>query len=157
MGDEVWVKPPVYSPSETSILKGDVMAGNLGWFNNTGDRAFGPVVYVRPLDGQEWYEQIVERDWLGRVKSRRWVIAKATLDSVRNAFYHSWNSLYELGCPDAVMAGELWESPWGFKLGLDECMELATLMAGLSDWSGWDHINEIYAEMQNIDKGETDE
>lgn len=154
MGTEVWVKPPVYSPSQTSFLKGDVMGGNLGWFCNTGDRALGSVIYVRPLDGQQWYEEIVERDWLGRVKSRRWVIAKATLDGVRNAFYHAWNSL---DCPDPRdIEDRPWDSPWG-KLSLRECMELAALVAGLYDWSGFDHLNEIYAEIQNIDKGETDE
>lgn len=153
MGTEVWVKPPVYSPSQTVVLGGRVMAGNLGWFCNTGDRALGPVVYVRPLDGQGWYEEIVERDWLGRVKSRRWVIAKATLDSVRNAFYDAWNGL-DCGDP-RTLESRPWDSPWG-KLGFDECMDLAAMLAGLYDWSGYDHINEIYAEIQNLNKGETD-
>lgn len=153
MGTEAWVKPPVYTPNQTAVLNGRVMSGNLGWFCNTGDRSLGPVIYVRPLDGRGWYEEIVERDWLGRVKSRRWVIAKATLDSVRNAFYEAWNGL---GCGDPrSLETRPWDSPWG-ELGLRDCMELAAMLAGLYDWSGFDHINEIYAEIQNLDKGEPD-
>lgn len=149
MGTEVWLKPP----TEAGIdITGEPRAGYLGWLCNTGDRAFGNWVYVRPPNGMPWYEEVVEKNWWGKVTARYWVIKKETLDATRNAFYNAWNSL-DCGDPRSLDAGQKWlvenpDAPGMMSLGLDEATELAALMAGLKDWSGYDHINDLWEMMK---------
>ncbi len=143
MGTEVWVKPPTNTGSN---FFGKPKSGYLGWLCNTGDRAFGNFVYVRPLDGQDWYEEVVEKTWWGKETARYWVIKKETLDDIRNAFYNAWNSFAK--DPRTLEKGLL-ESPWGINLNLDEATELACLMAGLKDETGWDHINDLWEEIKS--------
>jgi hypothetical protein len=100
-----------------------------------------------------WYEEVVEKTWWGKETARYWVIKKETLDATRNAFYDAWNSL-DCGDPRSLDAGKKWtvESPEHgnmMSLGLDEATELACLMAGLKDWSGYDHINDLWEYMKS--------
>ena len=149
MGTEVWLKPP----TNTGLnFLGKVSSGYLGWLCNTGDRAFGNWVYVRPPNGMPWYEEVVQKTWWGKETARYWVIKKETLDTTRNAFYNAWNS-FDVD-PRNLDGGDKWlvpnpDSPGLMSLGLDEATELACLKAGLKDSCGYDHINDLWEMMKS--------
>ena len=146
MGTEVWLKPPTSTGSD---YFGKPKAGYLGWLCNTGDRSIGNYVYVRPLDGQDWYEEVVEKTWWGKETARYWAIKKETMDDIRNAFYNAWNSFGK--DPRSFGNSEVFfdEVMGGISLDLDEATELACLMAGLKDETGYDHINDLWEEIKS--------
>lgn len=149
MGTEIWLKPPTYAGTTIGRKQ---PSGYLGWLENTGDRAFGNFVYMRPPNGMMWYEEVVEKTWWGKVTAQYWVIKKETLDATRNAFYNAWNSL---GVEPRSLDGgkklvvENPDSSGMLSLGLDEVTELACLMAGLKDSCGYDHINDLWEMMKS--------
>jgi len=150
MGTEVWLKPPTHTGLD---FFGKTRSGYLGWLCNTGDRNFGNYVYVRPPNGMPWYEEVVEKNWWGKVTARYWVIRKDTLDATRNAFYNAWHTL-DCGDPRTLDAGQKLvvenpDAPGKMSLGLDEVTELAALMAGLKDSCGYDHINDLWEMMKS--------